>query len=853
MTLFWTYVAVLLSAVVGFTFLPPSNSWLASGAHTLIGWLAVSGTVVAMIRFRPAGAMAWYLFSAGVFLNSTGIFEDQVLTHVFNVAKTPSVSDILWLALYPGLIWGMLVLIRGRNFKPDMTLLVDTATITTGVGLLAWIFLIHPVAANPDLSLLARMVPCIYPLGDVIVLGMMVRLLLGGGVRSFSCWLLICSLFSFLTADIGWAISGQISQIPPAPLQMILRTMTNCAFAFMGAAALHPSVVEMARPIKGRRTHLGSLLLTGLTGASLIGPFMLLDEVIRGKIVNGAAIAITSIVLFLLVVIRMVQSNRHLKEENEIRKQIESDLRLAKERADVASKAKSEFLANMSHEIRTPMNAVIGFSELLRSTEISKQQKDYIDTICTSGELLISLINDILDISKIESRKIELEKIDFDLEYLITSVLKILRQRAEAKSIGISLTFPGDLPRSFKGDPTRIRQILMNLVGNAIKFTDEGEITVRVWADNEVSTVDTESANLNFSIKDSGIGIPREKQQEIFEAFTQVDSSITRQYGGSGLGLTITKSLIEMMGGRIRVESEPGKGSEFIFSLLLIKGCPTVEKDIQLIALQHLTGKKVLIVDDNAHAREILRNYCAQAGMRILSDMPSVARTMEWLESSSELPDVILSDIMMPAIDGFTFAKKIRAIETLKDLKLIALTSDAVPGNAGQLGNAGFDGFLSKPFTRQELFEIMRAVFGDMRTGKHEIITSHMAHELQKKEYSILVAEDNAVNQKLLRILLQQFGCVVDFANDGREAVLKAGEKSYDVVLMDIQMPVMDGFEATTLIRNRLKLDVPIIALTGHVFKEDEERSRQHGMNDFLTKPVEAKLLQEKIVKWAGK
>jgi signal transduction histidine kinase/CheY-like chemotaxis protein len=852
MKLFIGYILLAASAVAGFTFLPTSNTWVCSGAHTVIGWFAAASAVFAMRRYRPDGALAWYLFAAGVFINATGIFEDQLLTQGLQVTSSPSISDIFYIGLYPGLIWGMIDLIRRRNFKPDMTLFVDTATITTGMALLVWIFIIQPITIHPDITFMARMVPCVYPLGDVIVLGMMVRLLLGSGVRSWSCWLLICSLFSFLLADIGWAVVGQITLNAPPSVQMTLRTITNLAFVFMGAAALHPTVVGMASPIRVQRMHLGPLLLAGLTAASLIGPVMLLKEVLQGKVINGTAIATSTILLFLLVVIRMMQSNRRLAEENDLRKKIESELRVAKEKADVASRAKSEFLANMSHEIRTPMNAVIGFSELLKATEITDQQRDYIDTICTSGDLLIALINDILDISKIESRKIELESIDFDLEYLITSVLKILRQRAEAKSLSVTMEYPNEVPRNFKGDPTRIRQIIINLVGNAVKFTDKGEIAVKVWGYNEA----VDRAILNFSVKDTGVGIPREKQEEIFEAFTQVDSSITRQYGGSGLGLTITRSLIRMMGGDIRVESEPGKGAEFIFSIHLARGNPSVEKDIQLVGMLQLKGRKVMIVDDNVYSRRILRDYCSLVQMNILCDLPSVAKAMAWLEGGGELPDLLLTDIMMPVTDGYTFARMLRANEKFRDIKLIALTSDAVPGIANQSGDAGFDAFLSKPFTRQEMYEIFRAVFGDTRkartarTEKREIITRHLARELLQKGLSILVAEDNAVNQKLLRILLSQMGCEVDFADDGRQAVKKAGEKRYSLILMDLQMPNMDGYEATTAIRKDLRLDVPIIALTGHVFREDEEKCRAVGMNDFLTKPVEINVLRERINKW---
>jgi signal transduction histidine kinase/CheY-like chemotaxis protein len=521
-----------------------------------------------------------------------------------------------------------------------------------------------------------------------------------------------------------------------------------------------------------------------------------------------------------------------------------------KEKAEAAAKAKSEFLANMSHEIRTPMNAVIGFGELLKNTPLTVQQKDFVDTICSSGGLLIALINDILDLTKIESSKVALEEIDFDMEYLIGSILKILRSRLGGKDIDLNLVYPEDVPRYFKEDPTRLRQIFLNLVGNAIKFTDKGEVAVRVAREDADAVSDTGMSKLRFTVKDTGIGIAKEKQEAIFEAFTQADSSITRKYSGTGLGLTITRSLLSMMGSTIEVISEPGKGSEFFFTLSLKPGQPTVEKDIVLVGLDALKGKKTLILDDNQESREILKNYCRLIEVDVACSTSSGISALEWLAREGETVDCIISDIMMPKMDGFTFARKVKENPRLSRAKLIALTSDAIPGIADQTNRAGFDAFLSKPFTKAELYEILRAVFGDTRKEKRQIITRHLAHELLTKGISVLIVEDNPLNQKLMGILMQQMGCVYELANNGREAVEKAGKKGYDVILMDIQMPVMDGLEATKIIRGQLHQKVPIIALTAHVFEEDEEKCKAAGMDDFLTKPVEIKMLREKLLIW---
>lgn len=536
------------------------------------------------------------------------------------------------------------------------------------------------------------------------------------------------------------------------------------------------------------------------------------------------------------------------------RKQAEAAILESRKQAEAANKAKSQFLANMSHEIRTPMNAVVGFSELLENTALNPTQKDYVETIRESGQLLMLLINDILDVSKIEAGELKLEKVDFELTYLLKSVIKMNSFRLGRKHVEMFFSVDEKMPTDYKGDPTRIRQILTNLLSNAIKFTENGEINISVKAQEVLPAASGERCTLQFSVKDTGIGIPSEKHERIFAAFEQADTSTTRKYGGTGLGLTISKTLVELMGGKIWVESTPGLGSEFHFTLNLEEAAPVIQKDITPLSQLDLKGKKVLIVEDNESATRMFDICCREAGMEVLQKSALAQDALDWLAKCPELPDIILSDIMMPGMDGYELARQIKKNKRMKVVKLVAVTSDIRPGAAREAEEAGFDAFLSKPVLKSDLFQVMRTVFGDQRKDSEpdRIITHHLADELALKGLKILVVEDNLVNQKLLQVSLKILGCEVEVASNGKVAIEKVRTTRYDLVLMDIQMPVMGGCEATEIIRSQISKTLPILALTAAVLKEDEHKSLAAGMNDFITKPVELVRLKEKIIQWAS-
>ncbi|MBF0494228.1 MAG: response regulator, partial [Candidatus Omnitrophica bacterium] len=542
-------------------------------------------------------------------------------------------------------------------------------------------------------------------------------------------------------------------------------------------------------------------------------------------------------------------------EENRAR--AERELIEARREADAAARAKGNFLANMSHEIRTPMNAILGFSDLLAKTGLDDKQLNYISTIKSSGAMLLDIINDILDFSKLESGKIHRDLVDFDIKYLIHDVFKMVLTRIDEKKVETYIDIPKDIPRYLKGDPTRLRQIFVNLLNNAAKFTHRGNIGVIVRFESAAEGASGKAAGdekviLRFSVKDSGIGIPKDKQELIFRPFEQADMTTTRRYGGTGLGLAICRNLVAVMGGKMWVESEADKGSEFIFTAEFKKSDPTFHLEIYPVSAKELIGKTAMLVDDNKTALEITGNYCRDLGMQVISVCGSAKAAIEEakrLIQNKNIPNFIISDIMMPDMDGYSLVEELRKIEALEKVKIIALTSDISVGAAHRAEKAGFNGFITKPVTFEELTKVMVIMLGDKRKER-TIVTRHMAAELSCDGKKVLVVEDSVANQELIKAYFEVLKCEGDYAADGAEAVEKVKTRKYDMCFMDLQMPGMDGYEATRRIRQGGKKDLPIVALTADVRDTVYDDCIKAGMDDLLTKPVELNNLREKILKY---
>ncbi len=622
----------------------------------------------------------------------------------------------------------------------------------------------------------------------------------------------------------------------------VIASLESLKTSSIGAKPAHPAdrgrkpapVIQAApeasffREIEGRLTDDGKpISLSPEEFRRLRGEFKVLENEV--KLIRG----------------KLQERQRELIRERELA------LRLT-EQAQAEARAKSEYLASMSHEIRTLINAVLGFTELLQESPLSDKQREHLKTIVVSGRMMLDIVNDILDLAKVEAGRLNLEEIDFHLEELVVEVFRIIRSRLDGKPVDLFYRIAPDVPPFLNGDPTRLKQILINLLDNALKFTERGEVGLEISLESGETALPGRHP-LRFVVQDSGIGIPEDRLDRIFDSFCQADDATTRLYGGTGLGLTLCKTFVEKMGGRIWVESEVGRGSRFLFVITLPEGRVGVGHEPAVLS-QVLRGRSVLVVEHHPSSSAALSSCCRSLGLEVLGEARTAKQAaemlLEWERADAPLPEVIVIDLLLPEQQGYMLACKIKQQTRYQSLRLVAASSDIKVESSEEYRQAGFDAFLAKPYIREEVADLFGRLYGTEGATARRFSDDQL-EKISCEGIRVLVVEDSAPNQELLKVHFEGLGCVCDFASNGELAIELMKNNTYDLVFMDLQMPVMGGIEAAKVIRGELGSKVPIIALTAAEVAEEREHCLAAGMNDYLVKPFGVEELKAKVVRWA--